>query len=351
MYDTKIIISECAKLYDSLGDKVLSLRDKTVLVTGSNGLLGGFFSDFFVYLNDFHNFNIKIQLTSLSKREDATRILHLLNRSDVSYRSCDLSKAIDEYCFEKSDFIFFMSGYGQPKKFIDNKMKTIMINTIGLDSVIRHAAKKNAKILFSSTSEIYGDPDVENIPTSENYNGNYSVESNRACYISSKRLGEVICLEHKKDNPDLDIKIARIALSYGPGVFLNDDRVLQDFIVKGAKNGVIKLFDAGAAIRNYMFITDSAKVIFDITFKGKETIYNVGGNTEEITIYELAKIVGNVINVPVEKGSTHQEFVSKSPSRVALDMSRYEREFGKNENVTQLSDGIEKTAKWLGIIN
>jgi len=350
MYDTKIVLEECASLYQKLEASLLPLMGKTVLITGANGLLGSFFADFFVYLNENYDFNTKIQVTSLSDEKSASRISHILHRKDVSYTSWDLSNAIQDDTFEKSDYIFFMSGYGQPKKFIDNKMKTIMINTVGLDSIIKKASKRNSKIVFASTSEVYGDPDQANIPTKESYNGNYSVESNRSCYISSKRLGEVICLEHQRDNPDLNVKIARIALTYGPGVFLNDDRVLQDFIIKGSKNNKIQLFDQGSAIRNYIFITDSAKIILDIVLGGKETIYNVGGNTEEVSIFDLATIVGEVIEVPVHKGNKTQDFVSRSPSRVALDMSKYENEFGKIQNITNLKSGIEKTAKWLDII-
>lgn len=350
MYDTNIILNECVNLHERLGNSIDVFKDATVLVTGANGLLGGFFSDFFVYLNERYDFNIKIQLTSLSAANDASRVKHLLNKPNVTYTSWDLSQPVSNDMFEKTDFVFFMSGYGQPKKFIDNKMKTIMINTVGLDSIIRNVTKKKSKLIFASTSEIYGDPDSANIPTKESFNGNYSVDSNRACYISSKRLGEVICLEHKRDNPDLDVKIARIALTYGPGVFINDDRVLQDFIVKGSKNNLIQLFDEGSAIRNYIFLTDSAKIIFDIILKGKEAIYNVGGNTEEVSIYELAKIVADVINVPVVKGNSKKDFVSKSPNRVALDMTKYEEEFSKIKNITKLREGIEKTSKWLDII-
>jgi dTDP-glucose 4,6-dehydratase/UDP-glucuronate decarboxylase len=326
-------------------DKLCNFKNKSILITGANGLLGGFLSDFFSFLNEKYDYNIKLYLTSLSESQNAERLSHLIEKKYIKYIQCDLSAEQKDCLFEPTDYVFFMSGYGQPKKFIENKLKTIMLNTNGLNYLLKINKKSN--FLFASTSEIYGEPDEENLPTKEDYNGNYSIESNRSCYISSKRLGEVICLEHARDNVELNIKIARIALTYGPGVLMNDNRVLQDFIIKGNNNKIINLMDEGSAIRNYIYIVDCVEIILNILLSGKKNIYNVGGDREEITIYELAKVVGEVINVDVLKGQQKQDFVSKSPSKVALDMSRYQNEFGKNNSFISLREGIKNTVKWL----
>jgi len=349
-YDFSPIQEDCEDLFKITKDRIEPLKEASVLVTGANGLLGGFLSDYLCYLNDKHGFNIRIHLTSLSKKDAAVRISHLVDRKDVTYTPWDFSEEIDENTFSSYDYVFFLSGYGQPKKFIDQKMKTIMLNTHGLNSLLKVSSKKKCNFLFASSSEIYGEPDIQNLPTSETYSGNYSVESNRACYISSKRLGEVICLENAKDNPNLKVAIARIALSYGPGVFRNDDRVLQDFLLRGKERGIIQLFDEGKAIRNYIYITDCMKVLLDIAIDGSHSIYNVGGDTEEVSILELAKIVGDTIGVEVVQGNNAQKHISKSPGKVSLDMSRYATEFGRISSPVKLKEGVEKTARWFKLV-
>jgi len=350
MYDIAPIVEDCERLYDRVSETVASLREKRVLITGANGLIGGFIADFLAYLNDHHDYKINIHLTSLSEPKSAARIVHLLSRKDVTYTSWDLTNPVPEGTFGGFDFVFFMSGYGQPKKFISQKMKTISLNTVGLNSLIAANVPSGCNFLFASTSEIYGDPTQDAIPTREDYNGNYSVESNRACYISSKRLGEVMCLENSRDNPNCKFTIARIALAYGPGVFANDDRVMQDFIIRGKEKGEIKLMDRGEAIRNYIYIVDCVQVLLEIAIKGKHKIYNVGGDTEEVTILDLAHIVGSVTGVDVKTGDSAPTHTAKSPSRVCLDMSRYNSEFGRIANPTMLTDGIRNTARWLRIL-
>ena len=349
-YNLEPIMKDCEHLFSITNQRVQSLRKKKILVTGANGLLGGFLSDFFCYLNDKHDFDIQLSLTSLSLPDSANRILHLLNRNDVTYIPWDFSQEVKPGLFDDNDYVFFLSGYGQPKKFINQKMKTIMLNTHGLHSLLRSSSKKKCNFLFASSSEVYGEPDSFNLPTNENYAGNYSVESNRACYISSKRLGEVICLEHARDNPNLKVSIARIALSYGPGAFRDDDRVLQDFLLRGKEKGVIQLFDEGKAIRNYIYITDCVNVLLDIAIDGSQTIYNVGGDTEKVTILELARKVGQIIDADVITGNNSQKHVSKSPGCVSLDMSRYNKEFGMIYSPVKLKNGIEQTARWFNLI-
>lgn len=350
MYNRKIIEQDCEELYERARPTIEKFKNKKILITGANGLLGGFFADFFTFLNEKHQFNLKIYLTSLSSADDAVRIKHIIEKkSFVKYYQWDMSNAFPKNVFDDADYIFFMSGYGQPKKFIKNKLGTIFLNTVGLNSLLEICSANNGNFLFASSSEIYGDPSGEIVQMDETYNGNYSVESNRACYISSKRLGEVICHEHVKSNPKMNVYIARVALAYGPGVLQSDDRVLQDFILKGYKNRKIQLLDDGSSVRNYLYITDCAEMLINIMLYGKQTTYNVGGTSEEITILELAKIVGKELNVEVLKGDTVSDFVKAAPKRVSLSMQRYVNEFGNVDKFINLTKGISNVVTWYGL--
>ena len=240
MYNFEIIKKDCERLFEKID--CTKLKNKKVLITGANGLIGSFLADFFMFLNE-KKYNISIILTSFSTSDKVERIKHLLSNEMVSYFSWDASTKIDLVNLDNNiEYIFFCSGYGQPSKFTKDNIKTSFINTVGVNSLLEFLSSndKRGNFMFLSTSEVYGDPDDKNIPTKENYNGNYSINNNRSSYIVSKRLGEVICNDYAR-NYDLNIKIARVGLVYGPGVLHNDERVLQDFIFK-AKNPTASKF-------------------------------------------------------------------------------------------------------------
>ena len=347
-YNLGVIEEDCKKLYDKIGSNLDELRNKSVMVTGANGLLGGFTSDFIAYLNDHHGFNMRLNLTSLSHQDNATRISHLLDKEYVRYFSWDLRNSFPEDQMPDVDFVFFMSGYGQPKKFISNKTSTIFLNTVGLSSLIEfYKKKRGTKLLYVSSSETYGDPDESKMPVKESYNGNYSVESNRACYITSKRLGEVICFDHMQNSDDMKIVVARLALTYGPGTLTNDDRVLQNFIVNGQRNGKIQLLDDGSAIRSCLYITDCLEMMLNITLHGKQKVYNISGDHEQVTIFDLASIVADEIKVEVRKGEVAKaEEIKFAPKRVVLSLDRYNSEFGPVKDPVKLRNGVKNVVSW-----
>tara|TARA_R110002020_G_scaffold401953_4_gene612142 strand:+ start:12835 stop:13887 length:1053 start_codon:yes stop_codon:yes gene_type:complete len=344
MYNTQVIIEECQNLLRNID--VAEFKNKNILVTGANGLIGGFLSDFFNFLNEYHNYNINLWLTSYSAPENLKRIPHLIGKEKVTYFPWDCSHRVNaEVLPEKIDYAFFCSGYGQPTKFLKNNIKTMLINIVGLESILSYMNSHNGgELLFLSTSEIYGNAPDEMLPTPEEYGGLYELGSNRAAYKESKKVGEVICKEYNKvDN--LNVKIARIALTYGPGALLNDNRVLQEFIFKAKNSGKIDMLDGGESIRNYLYITDSMEILLNIVLNGKEIVYNVGGDSEPVSIFGLASIIANKFNVKVIKGITENTTNKSAPKNVGLSMKKYRNEFVKSENV-RLFSGIQKTIDW-----
>ena len=105
-----------------------TLSNSNILITGANGLIGGFLADLFSYLNDTYGFNIKLTLTSLSKTPN--RIPHLLDRDDVTYISLDLST--ERLSLSSIDFCFYCAGYAQPSKFLSQSMTTLLLNSYGV---------------------------------------------------------------------------------------------------------------------------------------------------------------------------------------------------------------------------
>ena len=344
MYNRNVVYKECETLARTIEHE--QFKNKTILITGANGLIGGFLSDFFTYLNEQYQYNINLFLTSYSQQSNLKRIPHLLSLPNVNYFSWDCSEKINhELLPSKIDFAFFCSGYGQPSKFLKNNIKTMLINIVGLESLLDYMQRNNGgSLLFLSTSEIYGNAPDEMLPTPEEYGGLYDLHSTRAAYKEAKKVGEVICKEYNTCE-NMNVRIARVALTYGPGALITDNRVLQEFIFKANNEKQIQMLDEGLAIRNYLYITDSVEILLNILLKGKKIVYNVGGDTEPISIFGIASIIADRFNVDVIKGVTKNKTNTNAPKNVGLSMQRYRNEFTKANNVN-LSTGINKTIDW-----
>jgi dTDP-glucose 4,6-dehydratase/UDP-glucuronate decarboxylase len=245
---------------------------------------------------------------------------------------------------EDIDCVFYCSGYGQPAKFLHDKTKTILLNLVGVNSCIKKV-KDGGSFLFLSTSEVYGDNPIT--PTPEDFVSKIDPQNNRFCYIAAKQLAETICLEQSNR---INIKIARIALTYGPGTLLSDTRVLQSFIFRAHNEDKIQLLDAGDSIRNYLYISECVHKLLVMLLYGKEAIYNVGGYREPISIFELAKMIGNKTNRPVFKGvSANKSFIKDAPKSVCLNMSKYNKEFKITDfEFVGIKEGIQNLMEWYG---
>lgn len=243
----------------------------------------------------------------------------------------------DEYVgdYEYFDYIIHGAGYGQPQMFGKNKIKTIEINTT-YTSQLFHRLKKDGKFLFISSSEVYSGAKA---PHTEEMIGTTTPQHPRACYIEGKRCGEAICMAYKEQG--YDVKIARLALAYGPGTKKGDTRVLNQFIEQALTKKKIEMLDDGKSERTYLYVEDAARMILDILFKGKDVVYNVGGFSH-VSIYELATLISNIIeDVDVVKGPKALE---GAPSEVGLNMKKTVSEFGGI--FTDIETGLKATIEY-----
>jgi nucleoside-diphosphate-sugar epimerase len=232
------------------------------------------------------------------------------------------------------DYVIFGAGYGQPQMFSKQKIETIQINTDHVTCSF-NKIKTDGKFLYVSSSEIYSGAKT---PYKETYIGTTTPQHPRACYIEGKRCGEAICMAYKEQG--YDVKIARLALGYGPGTKKGDTRVLNQLIEQALTTGRIKLKDKGEAIRTYCYIDDVAEMMLKILFEGKDCVYNVGGDST-VTIEGLAKKIGEITNCTVELGDTKLE---GAPDNVRLDMKKTLSEFPMQ--FTPLGEGLKRTIEY-----
>ena len=318
------------------------LRGARVLLAGANGLLGSSFAHFFNHLNRSQGFGISCDCVTKNELSPESRIYDL--REASGFRIIQANLATDTPYDGAYDFVIYAAGYSAPLRFLRDPLEVVEVNYDGMKRLLRHVREKSqrAKVLYFSSSEIYGSPPPESIPTPETYPGNSPVTNPRACYVESKRLTEVMCLIYRSQG--IDVKIVRPALTYGPGLGLQDERVLSQFVRKAHLDKKIDMLDDGRDLRAYCYGEDMLVELLLILLKGKEVIYNAGSDREEVSIKDLALTIGSIMGVPVNVGAPRQGAVG-APGRGLLDISKVRNEFGFAPKVT-LEEGLRRTIQW-----
>lgn len=337
----RIIEQDCIEYLKKID--ITPLYGKTVLITGANGLIG----TYLIYM--LHMANVVnaacINIVAMSKNSPCKAIIDIFDH-DYEFYSINLNEMDFNDLKEKVDYIIHGATYAQPGKFLRGHLDTIHLNTSVTEKLLKKAMKDNARFLFLSSSEIYGEPDEVNIPTSENYPGLCSTVNVRAIYSESKRMGETLCYAYKNFE-GVDAKIARIAMTYGPGVKLSDERVLAQFLKQALFDKSIVMLDDGSKVRTFCYIADCVLMIYNILLYGVDFVYNVGrkgGISIRNLAEEICSLTGSTLEVCPTKNNIEQN-IKVSPQRVELDTSKICAEF-KLEPFKPFKQGLARTIEW-----
>ena len=187
------------------------------------------------------------------------------------------------------DQIYHLACPASPKDYQYNGIKTIKTNILGTLNILGLAKRTKARILLSSTSEVYGDP--KESPQKETYWGNVNPVGIRSCYDEGKRLAESLMIEYNR-SCRVDIRIARIFNTYGPLLNLNDGRVVSNFISQSLQNKDITIYGKGEQTRSFCYVSDLVIGLIKLmnSETSEETLLPINlGNPYEITVLELAK--------------------------------------------------------------
>ncbi|HEC2816441.1 TPA: NAD(P)-dependent oxidoreductase [Campylobacter jejuni] len=313
-------------------------QNKTVFITGSNGLIGSNLLTYFIFLNRKYDLNIKIIAHSFSKTNQ-----WLDHDDNIVYLNGNLNNLIIDFEF---DYLIHAATYGQPKKVLENLEDTLYLNTSTYYKLLDASLKNNARVLFLSTSSVYGNISGESNSVDENFIGKVELDTIASLYGESKRIGEIISRIYIELG--LDVKIARVAIGYGPGIKLNDKRFIGEFIKKALDFGKIEMLDQGNAVRQVCYITDVIEMLINILLNAKDIVYNVSGifyNGYGVKIRDMAEIIAKhtntVVVLPKENNSVLGSFANMS-----IDISKYTNEFQKSEFVG-IDHGLLQTIKWI----
>jgi nucleoside-diphosphate-sugar epimerase len=228
-----------------------------------------------------------------------------------------------------------------PRSYMALPLETALVNSVGLRNVLELARRTSGRVLFASTSEVYGDPHEH--PQREEYWGNVSSTGPRSCYDEAKRFGEALCMIFVRSF-DVDVRLIRIFNTYGPNMDPEDGRMLPNFITQALDNQPITIYGDGQFTRSLCYVQDLVDGMLAVMESSRTEaagrVYNLG-NPEEHTILEYAKLVLELIPSSTSR-ITHMPPVPDDPSRRRPDITRAKSELGWEPRV-RLRDGISTT--------
>lgn len=304
---------------------------KKILVTGGAGFIGSHLCEKLLNLGN------EVICLDNYYTGNKRNILHLM---DNPYFEAIRHDIIDPY-FVEVDEIYNLACPASPIHYQYNPIKTVRTSVVGAVNMLELAEHIGAKILQTSTSEVYGDPFVH--PQPEEYWGNVNPIGVRSCYDEGKRCAETLFFDYHRQN-NVKIKVVRIFNTYGPHMHPNDGRVVSNFIVQALKGEDITIYGDGLQTRSFCYCDDLVNGLIrmmdtDDSITGPINL----GNPNEFTIKQLAELVveltgtkSKIIYQPAAQDDPQQRQPVIDKAKAILNW----------EPTIQLREGLEKTIEY-----
>ncbi|HOW59767.1 MAG TPA: NAD-dependent epimerase/dehydratase family protein [Candidatus Omnitrophota bacterium] len=345
LYGSKIIQEDIVQLAKHLKDQLKHFEGKTFLVTGAGGFLGNYIVLLFRYLNKYV---LKKKLSAVLLDNFITGYeQHILSDENLTFQKHNV---IEPFKTDKKiDYLIHAAGIASPVYYTKFPVETMDVGTIGTRHMLDLAREKKVKsFLFTSSSEVYGDPDSKFVPTPETYFGNVSITGPRACYDESKRFGETMCVTYWNVYR-VPVKMVRPFNVYGPGIRPDDYRVLPNFIEHALRKEPLPIHGDGRNTRSFCYINDAIEMIFRVLFsKAHGESFNIGNPEKEISVEELAQYVVKAMPYPVKIvhiDPPHAVYSKSDPKRRCPDISKVQKAMGFKPRYG-LKDGLARTVAW-----
>ncbi|MFB6298263.1 MAG: UDP-glucuronic acid decarboxylase family protein [Salinirussus sp.] len=237
------------------------------------------------------------------------------------------------------DWVLHLASLASPVFYSDHPIKTLKVGALGTHKTLGLARAKDAKYLFTSTSEVYGDPEVN--PQPEDYRGNVDPYGPRSCYDESKRYGESLVRAYRETH-GLDVRVARIFNTYGPRMRLDDGRVIPTFARQALTGADLTVHGDGHQTRSFCYVSDLIDGLVALMHSDVRTPVNIG-NPDERTILDLAELIIDLTGS--ESGLTHEPRPSQDPQIRRPEISKARSELGWEPEVS-LRDGLERSLEY-----
>ena len=354
-----VVASDLSFICGNLRDEFGHMSGKSLLIVGGAGFLGYYLVQSVLHWNQGVQGSDRIRLTVYDSyiRGVPAWLTKLRANETLTLVRHDITKPLPE---RVGDFHYLIhaASIASPAYYRKHPIDTIDANVTGFRNLLEYcrqqqdAGRQVEGLLFFSSSEIYGDPTPDNIPTPETYRGNVSCTGPRACYDEAKRFCETLCVNFTAQL-GLPVKIARPFNNYGPGLKITDRRVLPDFARDIFAGKDIVLLSDGSPSRTFCYVADAVVGYYKVLVKGRKgEAYNIGVESPEISIAEVAErmvhvardLFGYSRNV-VRRVSDDTDYLVDNPQRRCPVIAKARMELGFNPAIS-LDEGLNRLLTW-----
>lgn len=355
----ELLDEDLARVATACREEFAEMEGSNLLITGGAGFLGYYLVQSVLFWNDRHAGSrpIRIMVVDNYRRGVPEWLLALRDNANLSLREHDISQPLpaDLPAFQ---YIIHAAGIASPTYYRRFPLETMDTNIHGLRHLLDYARARTVTarpvrgFLFYSSSEIYGDPLPEHIPTPEDYRGNVSCTGPRACYDESKRYGETLCVNFAQQY-GLPVTMARPFNNYGPGLKITDRRVIPDFARDVLAGRDIVMLSDGSPKRTFCYAADAVAGYYKVLVKGRPgEPYNIGVETPEISMLDLAERITDWARRLFDYGgkvvrqeSTERDYLVDNPNRRCPVIDKARTELGYDPAV-DLDEGLRRSLVW-----
>lgn len=353
-----VVTADLQYICKNLEDELSQMAGKNLLIVGGGGFLGYYLVQTILFWNkSYVDKRIRIYIIDNFIRGRPQWLVDLEEIEYIFILERDITLPLN---FQKDDYqyIIHAASIASPNFYRKFPIETMDANVNGLRNLLDYSREKLMGkspimgFLYFSTSEIYGDPPADQIPTHEDYRGNVSCTGPRACYDESKRFGETLCVNFAQQY-GLPIKIARPFNNYGPGLKITDRRVISDFARDIFEDRNIVLLSDGSPTRTFCYVADAVVGYYKILISGETgSSYNIGTEVPEISMLELAermvhisKRLFNYAGSIERKKSEDKNYLVDNPIRRCPSIAKAASHLGYQPKIS-LEEGLERALLW-----
>jgi UDP-glucuronate decarboxylase len=237
--------------------------------------------------------------------------------------------------------IYNLACAASPPLYQADPEHTMLTNVVGTNQLLRLAEQTGARFLLTSTSEVYGDPEVH--PQPEDYRGNVNCTGPRACYDEGKRAAETLAFDYARMGR-ADVRVARLFNTYGPQMRMDDGRVVSNLICQSLEGEKLTIYGSGNQTRSFCYVADTVDALVRLmdSEMAQPVPVNIGTQAE-ITVLELVAAMEAVVGRSLD--ITYHDLPQDDPQRRRPDIARA-RELLGWEPTTQLATGLRRTYEW-----
>lgn len=351
-----VVLRDLDFINSNLKEFSCKLNGASVLMTGCGGFLGFYMMQYLVMYARILGIKKVIGLDNfilekpkwLENLEEEYPDVLTIHSFDIAKDSVSSVEGADSV-----DFVIHAASIASPVFYRKHPLATLDANIWGLRELLDFYNNDSLKgFLFFSSSEIYGDPASDMIPTDEEYHGYVSCHGPRACYDESKRFGETMCWVYA-DQFGMPITIARPFNNFGPGMRLGDRRLPADFAKAVMNEQDINILSDGKPTRTFCYVADAVVGYFLCLLYGKYDYFNIGTEGPEISVRDVAKayveIAAAVLNFDLNvkfKTSDDGDYMTNNPNRRCPNIHKA-RSLLKYDPKINLRDGINRYISFL----